>query len=180
MIEEINVIRDVVGGNADAFRLLVQRYEKPVIRMVRNITSDDCCYEDIAQDVFLAAYAKLPYFDPNRGNFSTWLFTITRNKSINALKKKKPLVVGELPEQCDCRNPSDSVAQKECLEALERKLQMLPPKYKSAFVLAEFEGLPYEQIAQIEGVSLEAVKSRINRAKNKLRLVLKSFEEDDI
>ena len=176
MIEEINIIRDVLDGDIDSFRLLVQRYQGPVIGMVRNIINDHHICEDIAQDVFFTAYKKLPSFDPNRSSFSTWLFTIARNKSINVAKKKKTLSMGDLPESS---NPSVSVnglEQQEFFDRLDQALETLPTKMRTAFVLAEFEKLTYEQISQIEGVRVGTIKSRINRAKKKLRSALKGFE----
>ena len=180
MSDELRIIRDVLEGDVDSFRLLVERYQRPVIRMIRNIIEDYHVCEDIGQDVFLTAYEKLASFDPSRSNFSTWLFTIARNKSINAIKKKKLLSISNLPENSDSSRPADSLTQKEFFDQLDRVLQDLPAKQKTAFVLAEFEKLPYEQIAQIEGVRIGTIKSRINRAKDKLRSALKNFEENSV
>jgi len=178
MTDEISIIKAVLEGNVESFRELVQRYEKPVIKMIKNIIDNHHICEDIAQDVFFTAYKKLASFDPARSSFSTWLFTIARNKSLNALKKKRTLAMSELPEKTDSRNPSDDLARKEFFTELDRKLQALSFKQKTAFVLAEFEKLPYEQIAQIEGVRIGTIKSRISRAKKKLRSALKNLEGD--
>ncbi|MHC4439673.1 MAG: RNA polymerase sigma factor, partial [Planctomycetota bacterium] len=64
MIEETGAIRAVLEGETESFRLLVERYQKPVIRMIANLINDRHICEDIAQEVFLAAYKKLPSFDP--------------------------------------------------------------------------------------------------------------------
>lgn len=180
MIEETSIIRAVLSGEVDSFRLLVERYQGPVIRMTRNIIDDHHICEDIAQDVFFTAYKKLSSFDPARSSFSTWLFTIARNKSLNAVKKKKALSMSRLPENPDSSAPADSLSQQEFFDRLDNVLQTLPAKQKTAFVLAEFEGLPYEQIAQIEGVRTGTIKSRIHRAKKKLKSALKNFEEDNV
>ena len=177
MTQETEIIRRVLEGDIESFRLLLERYQRPVVRMIRNITCDKESCEDIAQDVFVTAYKKLSSFDPSRGNFSTWLFAIARNKSLNALKKKRPLTVGQLPENSIQDNPSDDMARKEFFDALDARLQALPSKQRRAFVLAEFEKLSYEQIAQIEGARIGTIKSRINRAKEKLRSALKSTYE---
>ena len=66
MIEEISIIRDVLNGDIESFRLLVQRYQGPVIRMIKNVIDDHHICEDIAQDVFFTAYKKLSSFDPDR------------------------------------------------------------------------------------------------------------------
>ena len=171
------VIRKVLEGDIESFRFILERYERPVVRMIRNITNSIDSAEDITQDVFLTAYRKLASFDPARSNFSTWLFTIARNKSLNALKKKKPLFMSELPEKGNPHNPSDDMAKKEFFDELDNRLQALPSKQRRAFILAEFENLSYEQISRIEGVRLGTIKSRINRAKKKLRLALKGVWE---
>ncbi|MHC4087942.1 MAG: RNA polymerase sigma factor [Planctomycetota bacterium] len=171
------VIHRVLEGDIESFRFILQRYEMPVVRMIRNITNGTGSSEDIAQDVFFTAYKKLASFDPARSNFSTWLFTIARNKSLNALKKKRPLLMSDLPEKSNPHNPSDDMAEKEFFDQLEMGLQALPSKQRQAFILAEFEKLPYAEIAQIEGVRLGTIKSRINRAKKKLRSALKGVWE---
>jgi len=179
-MEEINIIRSVLDGDMESFRLLVQRYQGPIVRMIRNILDDHHMCEDIAQDVFFTAYRKLNSFDPGRSSFSTWLFTIARNKSINAARKKRMVSTGTVPENPDSFTSTDSLEQQEFFERLDQVLQALPAKLKRAFVLAEFEKLPYEQIAQIEGARIGTIKSRINRAKKKLGLALRRFAEDDV
>ena len=178
MIEDTGIIRAVLEGNTESFRLLVQRYQEPVIRMIANLINDRHICEDIAQEVFLAAYKKLPSFDPARSSFSTWLFTIAKNKSINAIKKKRILSVSNPPENPDFSEPADSLIQDELFLKLDRALQSLNPGHKRALVLAEFENMPYEQIAQIEGVRIGTVKSRINRAKHRLRSALEGAGGD--
>ncbi len=179
MIEENSIIKAVLDGDVDSFRLLVHRFQGPVIRMIRNIIDDHHICEDIAQDVFLAAYKKLLSFDPDRSSFSTWLFTIARNKSINTAKKKNPFSMSNLPENSDSSTPANNLAQQEFFDRLDQVLKTLPARLKTAFILAEFEKLPYERIAQIEGVRIGTIKSRINRAKEKLRSALKNFEDEN-
>ncbi len=178
MTDELDVIRRVLDGDPEPFQWLVERYAGPVLRMIRNITGDRPMCEDIAQEVFLAVYAKLRSFDPDRSQFSTWLFTIARNKSINAIKKKNPVCVTDVPEPTDGKDPEQAAAGGEFLAALDEALLGLPVDQRTAFVLAEFEQLPYETIAQIEGVRVGTIKSRINRARNRLREALNRFEVD--
>jgi RNA polymerase sigma-70 factor, ECF subfamily len=177
-MDEQEVIQRVLGGDTESFRLVVERYAGAVTRMIRNVTDDRHTCEDLAQDVFLAAYARLRTFDPARSRFSTWLFTIARNKAVNAASRKKPRYMADPPEPADMSDPEMTAERKELLAALDRAVRVLPLKQRTAFVLAEFEQLPYEQIAQIEGVRLGTVKSRINRAKVKLMEVLRQCEGD--
>ena len=176
MADEIEIISSVLAGDTDSFRLLVQRYQKPVIRMIRNIVNDNHICEDIAQDVFLAAYTKLASFDVARSSFATWLFTIARNRSINALRRIRRVSLQSVSGSGDSSRPASTLAQKEFFRRLDEELLRLSVSQRTAFVLAEFEALPYEQIAQIEGVRIGTIKSRINRAKKKLRLALEDAE----
>ncbi|UCC97787.1 MAG: sigma-70 family RNA polymerase sigma factor [Phycisphaerales bacterium] len=174
MTEENGIIKAVLNGDTESFRLLVERYEKPVTRMIGNLINDRHICEDIAQEVFLAAYRKLGSFDPARSSFSTWLFTIARNRSINAMKKRRAASVGRPPERMNSTGPADAIEQDELYARLDAALNALVPRHRRALVLAEFEDLSYEKIAQIEGVRVGTVKSRINRAKKKLRSALGS------
>jgi len=178
MMDEQEVIQRVLEGDTESFRLVVERYAGAVTRMIRNVTDDSHTCEDLAQEVFLTAYAKLRAFDPARSQFSTWLFTIARNKAVNAAARKKPLYMADPPERVDASNPERTAERKELLAALDRAVLALPLNQRTALVLAEFEQFPYEQIAQIEGVRLGTVKSRINRARVKLMEVLRQFEGD--
>ena len=178
MTEETGIIKAVLEGDTESFRLLVQRYQKPVIRMIANLINDRHICEDIAQEVFLAAYKKLPSFDPARSSFSTWIFTIAKNKSINAIKKRRIHSTGNPPENPDFSEPADSLIRDELFIELDKALKSLSPGHRRALVLAEFENLPYEQIAQIEGVRIGTIKSRINRAKHRLRSVLDGIDGD--
>lgn len=177
MTDETEIIEKIRAGDTEAFKFLVERYQRPVINMIRNMLNDPHGCEDIAQDVFFAAFRKLRSFDPARSRFSTWLFTITRNKTLNIIRKKKPVLTEQLPTQTDCSDPSDALTQKEFFLMLDNVLRQLPPRQKRAFVLAEFENLPYEDIAQIECTSLGTIKSRVHRAKKKLRKVLSQFQD---
>ena len=99
MTEETEIIQRVLQGDTESFALLVHRYQGPVVRMVRNLTGDVQACEDLAQEVFLATFAGLRRFDPARSRFSTWLFTITRNKCINAMKKRRPVPMRQPPQR---------------------------------------------------------------------------------
>ncbi len=172
MGDDLEAIRRVRAGDRESFRVLVRRYEGPLCSLIRNLTGDSHDWEDIAQDAFLTAYTRLGSFDPRRGAFSTWLFTIARNKCLNARKKKRPLTGQGEPEQVDPRTPDVDAAGEELYRRLDTALGSLPPEQKAAFVLAELHELPLEEVARIERVKLGTVKSRLSRAKEKLRAFL--------
>jgi RNA polymerase sigma-70 factor (ECF subfamily) len=177
MEHDLHVIQRVRGGAVESFRELVERYQGPLLALIRNLVDDvgDC--EDLAQDTFLAAYASLHRYDPNRAKFSTWLFTIARNRCLSWLKKKRPVTITATSEPPDCRHPGDNLARDELHQRLDAALQELPWEQRRAFVLFEFHDLPYQEISQIEGVKIGTVKSRINRARTKLKAVFADVEE---
>ena len=179
MTDEMQSIERVLRGDTAEFRFLVQRYQQPVISMIRHLTGRTTDCEDIAQEVFLSAFRHLRSFDPERSRFSTWLFTIARNKSINALRRIRPTPLPDDPTPQRFGGPAEELDRKEIFRELDRALRELPERQRRAFVLAEFEGLPYDQIAQIECADLGTIKSRIHRAKEKLQHALAKYRENE-
>jgi RNA polymerase sigma-70 factor (ECF subfamily) len=177
MSDDLAVIKRVIEGDVESFRLLVQRYERPLFCLVRNLLPGPQDCDDIGQEVFLAAYRNLAAYDPRRSAFSTWLFTIARHKCWNALKKKKPVALPEVPEAADLRTPEGEAAGEELYRQLDAALDALPFEQKTAFVLAEIQGLSHEEIGRIEGVKPGTVKSRLSRARDKLRVLLRRTVE---
>ena len=175
MNPEEQIILDVQRGNMEAFRRLVERYQRPVFKMIFDLVRNSHAAEDISQDVFIAAYSKISTFDPMRSRFSTWLFTIARNKSINHLRRNKRVFFSVRQETAIEADPCRMACKEEFVQRLDDCLNQLPPPQQRAFVLAEFEDLPYEEIAQIECVSIGTVKSRIHRARQKLRKALEQI-----
>ena len=171
------IVQRVLDGEHEAFRSILERYQRPVLRLLRNLIGHEQASEDLAQDVFMTVYAKLNAYDATRSRFSTWIFTIARNKAINALKRKRPATMPTVPDKLSERDPAAVTAEKEMFEQLDRALCRLPARQRRALIWAEFEQLPYEEIAQIEGVRLGTIKSRINRARAKLRDVLQGRDE---
>jgi len=177
MTQDAEVISRVIDGEVDAFRLLVERYQQPVLCFVRNMIGDPHHSEDLAQDVFLTAFQKLHTFDADRGRFLTWLLVIARNRCINALRKQTPITDDDLARLAIARTPYDDLAAREILVQLDGALAALPETQKTAFVLAELMDMPHEEIAQIEGVRAGTVRSRLSRAKQQLRMHLRDCVE---
>jgi RNA polymerase sigma-70 factor (ECF subfamily) len=172
MCDDYTIIKRVIEGDIESFGLLVDKYRGPVIRMVRNIAGVNHLSEDIGQEVFMRAFGKLASFDPALSKFSTWLFTIARNLALNAFKKRNIPTSSNLPESADRSQPHDILIRNEFFEKMDEALEALPLKLRTAFVLSQMEELPHAEIAQIEGIRLGTVKSRISRARDKLRTVL--------
>lgn len=173
MAKEDSIIQDVLAGHTDSFRWIIEQYQVGVFNMIAGFIYDRNAAEDLTQEVFIAAFEKLSSYDPRRCKLSTWLFTIARNKSLNHLRKNKR----KQPQGCTHvtnLDPAHTLCQEEFYQQLDRALNDLPQHQKRAFVLAEFQQMPYEDIAQIECISLGTVRSRIHRAKRTLRTLIEN------
>lgn len=166
------IVAQVLAGKTCEFRKLVDYYQQPVFRFARNLIRDEHEAEDITQEVFLAAFSHLASYNAKRASFQTWLFTVARNRCVNYLKRKRPLIDGNAIANRQRAANSDESARNEFWIRLDKELDALPIEQKTAFVLAEIVSLPYADIAQIEQTTLGTVKSRIYRAKQRLRDVM--------
>jgi RNA polymerase sigma-70 factor, ECF subfamily len=177
MNDDLRTIQRVLEGEIEAFRLLVEKYQKPLFAMIHNILANRADCEDIAQEAFLAAYLHLGSYNSSESRFSTWLFTIARNRCFNEAKRRKPANLDSIEPSIALRHPADGLIAEEAADTLDRALDSLPFEQRSAFVLAEIQDLPLEEVARIEAAPLGTVKSRISRAKEKLRSVLAPASE---
>ena len=135
--------------------------------------------EDIVQETFLRVYQHRNSFD-FRHCFSTWLYTIALNLARNELRKRKRFKFFDI---FDMQGKEAEIAVEMKLpsnlpQALERAMENLPEKYKTAFLLRDVQELPYEEVAQIMNIPLGTVKSRVNRARAILREKLKPRMEE--
>ncbi len=165
---ENQIIAQVQAGDMDAFEPLVRHYQTAVFRILANLVTG-AMVEDLAQDVFLSAFARIRRFDPQKGSFRSWLYAITRNRALNALRKKREVPMSNPPEIHHNRTPVDDVIVKEALLRLDNALNAMPFQDRSIFVWVELEGLPYAEVAAIEGMRLGTVKSRLARIRAKLK-----------
>jgi RNA polymerase sigma-70 factor, ECF subfamily len=172
LASEDQIVARVLAGKTSEFRHLVEQYHQPVFRFARNLIADEHDAEDITQEVFLAAFNHLASYNVERASLLTWLFTIARNRCVNYLKRTRPVIGGEAIANSQPAGNSDDSARKEFRSRLDEALDALPIEQKTAFLLAEIEGLSYVDIAYIEQTTLGTVKSRIHRAKQRLRAVM--------
>jgi RNA polymerase sigma-70 factor (ECF subfamily) len=169
---DTDVVARVLAGDTEAFRILVERYERPVLRIVRNLTPRWSSREDVAQEVFVSAFVALATFDGRRGRFASWLFVIARNKSLNARKRMAPQLLEDPEALPDARLPDDACGNAELRRRLDDALEALPVEQRTCFVLEEIVGLTTAQVAEVEGVAIGTVRSRLSRAKARLRAAL--------
>ncbi len=174
------------GGDAAAFEELVNRYERKIFRLTMNITRNREDAEDAMQDAFLKSYAHLKDFQGD-SRFYTWLVRIAANEALMRLRKRRPnqfsldepmqgdedLMPRELEEWGP--SPEQRYAQKEMQEILSGVIDQLDPDFRIVFVLRDIEELSTEETASALGISVPAVKSRLLRARLKLRQKLDRY-----
>jgi len=180
--ELIRVARD--GDNA-AFTELVRRYEDTVYRFSYKICRDSEKAAETLQDTFINVFRKLRTFD-GKAKFSTWLYTIVTNNCLMKHRKRKGELLEESLETYDhpqhqhsvghspqplsmLETPADLVIGKELREVLDRAITRLPEGYRVVFVMRDIEGQSNVETARALGLSVEATKSRLRRARAFLR-----------
>lgn len=154
--------------HADAFEQLVRRHQVAVYRVALRLLGDPDEAEDAAQDAFLQAWRGLPRFRSG-SSFATWLYRIVTNHCFNLLRTRRwPAQLQEDHPATADTDPVEIVEARTTLAALQRALGRLTPEQRAAFVLRHLEGCSHEQIGQVLGISVPAVKSRIHRARVEL------------
>jgi RNA polymerase sigma-70 factor (ECF subfamily) len=176
---------DLARGKKEALKPLFERYQAKVVTLAYSFLQDQGGAEDVAQETFLRILSKARYYRP-RGRFPSWLYRIVVNLCRDRLRGKSRHLTLSLsaggternPEflqrwEEDSREPGTSaeelLVEKEVGEEVRRALELLPEGERSAIVLSQFHGLRYQEIAEILGVSVSAVKMRISRAREHLR-----------
>ncbi len=172
MHEDQEAIDCVISGDREAFRSLVTRHQSAVCATVRALAPGSSDWEDIAQDVFLAAFQHLATFDSTRGSFRTWLLAIARNQCRDRFRRSSPTALAIVPEQLDLRTPAALASEVETFERLDAGLAALPEEQRLVFVLVELQGASYQEAAEIAETTIGTVKSRLFRAKAALRELL--------
>ena len=169
------VVKEVLGGDQDAFRLLVQRYERPVYTLCLRIVRNTHDAEDCAQTTFLKAYSELDSFCRGR-SFRNWIYRIATNVCIDRLRRAKVQpaelsMAEQLPEDLGDRrpNPRQVASFSEMRQAVRKALDSLDDKYRLPLVLFYMEGLECTEIAGMLRLRLGTVKTRMRRGRLMLR-----------
>ena len=173
-------------GDGAAFEELVNRYERKIFRLTMNITRNREDAEDAMQDAFLKSYSHLKDFQED-SRFYTWLVRIAANEALMRLRKRRPNqfsldepIEGDedlMPRELQDWGPSPEqrFAQTEMHEILSDVIDKLEPDFRVVFVLRDIEELSTEETAKTLGISVPAVKSRLLRARLKLRQKLDRY-----
>jgi RNA polymerase sigma-70 factor (ECF subfamily) len=174
---EYALIKAIAGGDQEAFERLVKRYQNPLCNFVYRHLGDRALAEDVTQEAFLQVYRSASRFEP-RARVSTWIFKIAFNLSLNESERRGRLRLREAPitdenEYAD-GSSSASVARFELEQQVTGLLDRLPDRQRAALLLRVNEGLSYQEIAEVLGLSVQSVESLIFRARQQMREAARS------
>jgi RNA polymerase sigma-70 factor, ECF subfamily len=167
-----------LAGHPGAFSELYDRYHDKLVHFIARKTGDRDRAEDLVQEAFIRVTRHLHRFDQSK-KFSTWIYTICSNLSKNELRNRSrsPLVLFQkltthwepehrpLQFEDSSMRPDDMYRKRYLQDLVERMVDELPEHHRLVFKLRELEGKSYEEIAEITGVNLGTVKSRLHRAR---------------
>jgi RNA polymerase sigma-70 factor, ECF subfamily len=179
--QELALVTAAREGDMHAFEQLIQKYDRNVFRIAQHITQNREDAEDVVQDAFLKAYQNLNKFQGN-SKFYTWLVRIAVNEALMRLRKRKADKTVSMDEDVETEdgsmprevadwspNPEQLFGQSELGDILGKTIQGLPASFRTVFVLRDVEGMSTEETAEMLGLSVPAVKSRLLRARLQLR-----------
>lgn len=186
--EDEALVKQAQEGDLNAFNALVGRYQRLAYNVAYRVTGDPDLAADATQEAFLAAYRSLHTF--GGGSFKAWLLRIVTNKCYDILRYHRRRPTASLdallvdPHNPDAplrreapERPDERLEQLELAEVLQAAIMKLPEDQRVTLVLADVHGFSYEEIARITGVQLGTVKSRLSRARRKLRDILLQNQE---
>lgn len=190
MDEDALLMLEVRSGNTEAFAVLVERYKDSIHNLAVKMLGDTQDAEDIAQQVFIRVWQSAERYEI-RSKFTTWLYTIARNLIHNESRRRRRHPARsldaqredgstpEIAEPADHRNrgPQADLLEAELVAAVDAAIAKLPENQRTAILLWRFQQMPYEEIAQVLGQSVPAVKSLLFRARTFLKQELKAYVE---
>ena len=186
--QDLRWMERIKRGDAEALREFVENHQHRVIGTIAKMLGDEGDAEDIAQQVFVRVWKSAPRWEPT-AKVTTWLFKITRNLVFNELRRRKRHPVQSLdrnvgPEEDDrpvqaadttVKAPDTSLLDEEMQAAIQAAIDELPETQRMAIILRRYDDVPYEDIGEILGLSVPAVKSVLFRARTELREKLRKY-----
>tara|TARA_B100001778_G_scaffold198530_1_gene163816 strand:- start:677 stop:1300 length:624 start_codon:yes stop_codon:yes gene_type:complete len=178
---DLSLVRRVKKGDYTAFDLLVLKYQSRVIATAFKFVKEKQLAEDIAQEAFIKSYKSIDSFR-EESSFYTWVYRITVNTAKNYLlssKRRDEVVISDLsqddsfyPEKLDIDSPQEILKASELRDLIFETLSSLGEETRTALSLREFDGLSYEQIAEIVQCPVGTVRSRIFRGREVIEEVV--------
>ena len=178
-VDEKKLVKEIIAGSEEAYEALVNLYKERLFKLMARFTKDPFDQEDLVQEVFLKVFKNIKNFKFDSALF-TWIYRIAVNAASDYLsaRKKKPLMLVEnlqIFEKGPKTRKEASIPVKNLLSSEKREiaitvLSKIPEKFRKVLILREYEDLPYQEIAQILGISIGTVESRLFRARKRFLL----------
>ena len=171
------LLQRIARGDLRAFSELVDRYQRPLFAFLGRMGLEAARAEEVAQETFLRAWQHLPRYRTEQAQFSTWLFTIARRLALNELARSRNrhevAADDDAPEPaCAAARPEQALDQRRLQARVDAAFRSLGTNDRSVLALAYTHDLGMAEIAVIEGCSVDAVKTRLHRARQRLRIAL--------
>ena len=186
-ISDHELVASAQKGSQAAYRELLGRYQRPVFSLIYRMVRDREQAEDLSQETFVRVFNHIDRYDP-KFKFSSWIFKIATNLTIDAMRKKEPQTVSidgsryaETSDEVEAttitvesgdENPEELLEAKQLGDEIERAIGKLRPEYRTAILLRHVEGREYQEIAEIMALPLGTVKTYIHRGRNELKNTL--------
>ena len=172
------------AGDVSAFEAIFQDYRKMVFKTAYLMTGRKEEAEDILQEVFVSVWRSRSTFNPRKGKLSTWIYRITVNQCLSWRRRKKPALLSleekniDLLDTKPTKQPEEILVTRLEYEKLLKAMNALDSRHRSVLVLRYFNDLSYDEIAQVIGIPLGTVKSRINQALKSLRVQMNTQQPE--
>ena len=165
-------------GDVDAFNKIVDMYQRPLYNLALRMLGDAPAAEDATQDAFVSAFRNIKRFKD--GNFKSWLFTIAANRCRDMLRARIARPADSLDAEdttldppSRTESPEDYAVRREIGRNIQQALAALPHDQRLAVVLIDVQGLAYEEAAEVMGINVGTVKSRLSRGRARVRDLLR-------
>jgi RNA polymerase sigma-70 factor, ECF subfamily len=182
-MDDLTIIRSIQSGDIESFSLIVDKYHKHLLNFIYRLTGNELLVEDIGQEVFLSLYKSIRSFNFDRGvPFSAWLFITARNRCISELRKKSRQTISihdTANLQAREKTPEQSACDEDRKQAIHAALEQLPEPFKHT-ILQSLSGDSLEEIASKNKISIGTAKSRLFRARKKIKAFLSERFGGDI
>ena len=173
------LLEEAAKGNTAAFQILYERYRDPIFRFVYRLLGSVEAAEDVTHDCFLSLIKEPGRFDSTRASLRTYLYAAARNQAAKRYQSfGRETALEELadePRSADRRGPMALVLENELASEVEQAIASLPPLQREALILFEYDDLSLVEIAAVVGADSGTVKSRLFRAREKLRARLDRY-----
>lgn len=163
-VDDRVLVEAAQAGDPDAFEMLVRRHQASVYRIALRLLGSSADADDVTQDTFVRAWRSLARFR-GESTFPTWLYRIVTRRCLDLLAAHRPTEVLDEDQLGVSADPVTTIEQRERLRAIAQQIKILPPDQRAALVLREFEGLSYEQVADVLQTTVSAIKGRLHRAR---------------